>query len=61
MLRWDGSGASAVFLEYGGERFGVTAPDEKTFSPAEDTTYRLIAVNESGERVRSLAISVDGH
>jgi len=57
-LRWDGAGASEVYLEYGGERHGVTAPKEERFSPTEDTLYRLIAVNAAGERALTLTISV---
>jgi hypothetical protein len=57
-LRWDVVGATEVYLEYQGQRYGKTAPREELFSPAEDTTYRLVAVNRAGERSLTLTISV---
>ncbi len=58
VLRWDVAGAAAVYLEYQGQRYGKTAPREELFSPAEDTTYWLVAVNPVGERSVTLTVSV---
>ena len=58
LLRWDVSGAIEAYLEYGGERHGVTAPHEQSFAPTADTVYRLIAVNAAGERSLALPVTV---
>jgi hypothetical protein len=57
-LRWDVSGASAVYLEIGGSRRGVTSPHQESFAQTTDTVYRLIAVNAAGERSLTIPVAV---
>jgi WD40 repeat protein len=57
-LRWDVAGAAALYLEYDGQRRGVTAPHEESFTPAADTVYRLIAINAAGERALEIKVVV---
>lgn len=47
ILRWDLAGAREAHIFPGGEA-GVVAPGEMEVSPAQTTTYRLVAVNELG-------------
>jgi hypothetical protein len=52
------AGAAALYLEYDGQRRGVTAPHEESFTPAADTVYRLIAINAAGERALEIKVVV---
>jgi hypothetical protein len=59
-LRWDGAGATKVYLEYAGQRHDVTSPNEELSAPTEDTTYRLVLVSGTHERIATLTISIEG-
>jgi len=58
VLRWDLANAQAAYLRYSGTEEGVAAPGSKTVSPAEDTTYTLVARNQAGETIAELTIKV---
>jgi WD40 repeat protein len=59
-LRWNLAGATAAYLVYGGTSHGITAPNEQTFAPTEDTIYRLLTL-DAGEGItltRSLSLTI---
>jgi WD40 repeat protein len=57
LLRWDLVNAKEAYLYAGEEESGVVAPEERSFTPTETTTYRLVARNDQGETERILTIT----
>lgn len=57
VLTWDLAGALEARLFPGGEG-GVVAPGSITVSPAESTTYRLVATNASGTVEKKVTVTV---
>jgi hypothetical protein len=54
-LSWDLSGATAAYLD--GQ--GITAPDSTVVHPHQTTTYRLVAVGETGQSEKTVTVEVN--
>lgn len=53
-LSWDLDGATAAYLD----GYGVTAPGNIVVAPSQTTTYRLMAVSDSGSVERLVTVTV---
>ncbi|MFC1976453.1 hypothetical protein ACFLXQ_08640, partial [Chloroflexota bacterium] len=55
---WDLANANVAYLRYNSIEEGVVAPGNKTVSPTTDTTYTLVARNDTGETTAELTIKI---
>ncbi len=58
ILTWELENAKEAYLRYDGQEEGVVSPGSKSVSPGKDTTYTLVARNDSGETMADLTIRV---